>query len=440
VANEIQQFEFSEPLAAGSFTLTLGAETTAAIDWDATSAEIVSALEALTGIGAGNVQVNGWDGTTLVVEFIAAKANANIAQMTCDATSAAYDTGDVTVDITVNGVTGVQEVQTLTPSATPDGGTWTINGVTVASGEAALNTDVEAAIEDDAGANLECSVAGDIATAFVVTFDAEAPVALLEIDSTALYRLTTGSTGINNTTVVPGDALTDERQRISCDFTPSAGGFRVTWNGETTGTIAWNAVAADLQAALEALPNIGVGNVATSGVGDGTLTNTQPWDIVFIGALSQQDVAEATLEEDDLESDTVQTFDITFDVDETTAGVTPVQQQETITIPASTTGGTYTLSDDAGSTNTTAIDWDETAANIEANIESTLSLQCGVTGSGPYVVTRDTAAPHAVMTATASDVTGDVTCEESTTQEGAGVGSARSPFVSPIFRSKAFVA
>jgi hypothetical protein len=45
----------------------------------------------------------------------------------------------------------------------------------------------------------------------------------------------------------------------------SAGYFTVTVNGETTGHVAWNATAADLQTALEALPSIGAGNVVVTG-------------------------------------------------------------------------------------------------------------------------------------------------------------------------------
>lgn len=45
----------------------------------------------------------------------------------------------------------------------------------------------------------------------------------------------------------------------------NGGTFTLTFNGQTTGAIAWNADAATIQAALEALSNIGVGDITTGG-------------------------------------------------------------------------------------------------------------------------------------------------------------------------------
>ncbi len=46
----------------GTFTLTYGAYTTGALDWDLTAEELQAALEALTSIGAGNITVEGGPG------------------------------------------------------------------------------------------------------------------------------------------------------------------------------------------------------------------------------------------------------------------------------------------------------------------------------------------------------------------------------------------
>ena len=81
---------------------------------------------------------------------------------------------------------------------------------------------------------------------------------------------------------VPG-AGTDEVQTITIGGTPEAGStFRITFDGWTTAPIAWSNVNATLiaaiDAALEALPNIGTGGVTTAvgtmtaGVGTATLT------------------------------------------------------------------------------------------------------------------------------------------------------------------------
>ena len=70
------------PPTAGSFTLTKGADTTAAIAWNATAAAVQAALEAIASVGAGNVIVTRTTGTTTLaqanavytIEFIGALA------------------------------------------------------------------------------------------------------------------------------------------------------------------------------------------------------------------------------------------------------------------------------------------------------------------------------------------------------------------------------
>src|SRR3954452_12660136 len=59
------------------------------------------------------------------------------------------------------------------------------------------------------------------------------------------------------------DELTDEQQTVR--VTNATGGtFTLSWNGQTTAPIAYNATGADIDAALEALPNIGANNIQTN--------------------------------------------------------------------------------------------------------------------------------------------------------------------------------
>jgi hypothetical protein len=83
---------------------------------------------------------------------------------------------------------------------------------------------------------------------------------------------------------------TDEIQRIAIEGTPTGGTFTLSFSGSTTAPIPWNATAAQVTAALEALPTIGAGNVTASG---GPLPGT-PIDVTFIGALAGRDVAAIT--------------------------------------------------------------------------------------------------------------------------------------------------
>lgn len=63
-------------------------------------------------------------------------------------------------------------------------------------------------------------------------------------------------------------AAINEIQKLVFSTAPASGGFKVIFEGETTAVVAWNAGAAGLQAALESLSNIGVGNVVVSGTFD----------------------------------------------------------------------------------------------------------------------------------------------------------------------------
>jgi hypothetical protein len=85
-------------------------------------------------------------------------------------------------------------------------------------------------------------------------------------------------------------AGTDEISTITSDGTPAtAGDFTLTVDGATTAAIAFDATAADVQAALEALPNVAPGDVvgvATTGVdlGDASAVVTLTWGGAFAGS------------------------------------------------------------------------------------------------------------------------------------------------------------
>lgn len=87
-------------------------------------------------------------------------------------------------------------------------------------------------------------------------------------------------------------AGTNEVQTVTITGAPTGGNFTLTFNGQTTANIPWNATAAQVQAALEALSNIDPGDVAvTGGPGPGT-----PYVVTFAeqGAYSGTNVAQMT--------------------------------------------------------------------------------------------------------------------------------------------------
>jgi len=80
--------------------------------------------------------------------------------------------------------------------------------------------------------------------------------------------------------LVPYGSTTNEVQTATVGGTPTGGTFTLGYRGAVTAAIAYNAAAATVQAALEALRTIGTGNVTVSGSAGG------PYTITFVGALA----------------------------------------------------------------------------------------------------------------------------------------------------------
>jgi hypothetical protein len=67
-------------------------------------------------------------------------------------------------------------------------------------------------------------------------------------------------------------AGTSEVQTLTVTGSPTGGSFKLKFRDRMTASIAYNADAAAIQSALEALSTIGTGNVAVTGTGPFTLT------------------------------------------------------------------------------------------------------------------------------------------------------------------------
>lgn len=88
----------------------------------------------------------------------------------------------------------------------------------------------------------------------------------------------------------PYAGQTNEVQTVTITGSPTGGTYTLTYSGQTTAPIAYDAPAADVQAALAALSNVGDLDVAvTGGPGPGT-----PWVVTFKGVLGGTDVAQMT--------------------------------------------------------------------------------------------------------------------------------------------------
>jgi len=173
----------------------------------------------------------------------------------------------------------------------------------------------------------------------------------------------------------------NEVQEVELEGSPSAGTFTLSYNGQTTAGIAYNAASGAVQSALEALSNIGAENVEVTGSAGG------PWTIQFIGALKNQNLALMT---GDFSGVTGATdILITLVCNGGTAGGAGNEVQ-LLTVTGSPTGGTFTVT--YGGDTTSELEYNASAATLETALEGLSSIGSGnveVTGSsgGPYTVT-----------------------------------------------------
>lgn len=83
----------------------------------------------------------------------------------------------------------------------------------------------------------------------------------------------------------------NEVQRLTPGGTISGGTFTITFEGQTTAAIAWNATAAVVQAALEALSNVNVGDVTVTG----GPVNSAALDITYLQGLGGYNRTQVTV-------------------------------------------------------------------------------------------------------------------------------------------------
>lgn len=83
---------------------------------------------------------------------------------------------------------------------------------------------------------------------------------------------------------------TNEVQTLTEGTAMTAGTYTLSFRGATTTALAYNATAATIQSALEALPSIGVGNVTVTGGG----IDTSPATVTFVNQLGGMNVPQLT--------------------------------------------------------------------------------------------------------------------------------------------------
>jgi hypothetical protein len=186
--NEVQTITVSAALAGDTMILSLGGQSTSALAYNVSGADLQTALRGLTSIGAGNCTVTG-DGP-YAVEFVSGKA--------------LTDMGPIT------GVGGSNETQTVTLTDT-DGGTFTLTYATKTTSTInwnATTAEVREALEGLSNiANGDVSVTG-VPGAWIVEFTGNlAKTNVSEMTATDVDLTGTGH-AVNVATTHTGNTLT----------------------------------------------------------------------------------------------------------------------------------------------------------------------------------------------------------------------------------------
>lgn len=193
----------------------------------------------------------------------------------------------------------------------------------------------------------------------------------------------------------------NEKQVITLGGTTATGGtFTLTFNGETTTTIAYNAAASTVQTALEGLASYSSGDFTVTGDAGG------PYTIEFTGTLAATNVSLITASATSLTGS--------------------ANEEQTVTIINSPSGGDFTLSFNGQTT--ASIAYNAAASAVQTALEGLSGIKSGdvsVTGSagGPWAVefTGDLAKTDVSTLVANSSLTGAPSCAAATTQAGSGL-------------------
>lgn len=402
--SEVQVVTVNGGPSGGTFTLSFGGQTTGTIAYNASAATVQTALRALSTIGGTNVAVSGSAGGPYTCTFQNSLASTPLPLISGNAAGLTGSSLNATITTVTPGVTGQDLVMTVVLGDRafddPDflyyharyhnGTAWEVSAANLDknSSAATLQAALESLPSIGAG-NVQVTKLGDTLTlTFIGDLHAtNAVVTRIMQSHLAFSRDSPYFDFIYPSLVTVPTSGTNEVQRVAIAGTPTAGSFTLTWNGQTTAPIAYNASAATVKAALEALSNIGAGGLTGGG---GALPGTAV-DITFSGnGLQATDVVAMTIDFTNLKIPVVAT----------TEGVAGVSDTQTLSISGSPFGGTFTLT--IGGDTTSAIARNANAATVQSALEALAGVGSGkVTCSGGPL-------PNATITAVFDPSLGDV--------------------------------
>lgn len=204
-----------------------------------------------------------------------------------------------------------------------------------------------------------------------------------------------GAAGTN--TVKFTSSITDEVQTVTVDATE--GTYTLTYDGQTTGNIAYDAAASAVATALKALSNIGDDDVTVTGAAGG------PYTVSFIGALADTNVPAMTATATGLNP----VPSVTVATTQAGSADPAANEIQTVTV-ANAGGGTFTLTFDGQTTGNIA--YNASAATVATALKALSNIgdnDVTVTKAGSVYTVEFVgdlaAANQAEMTASAASLT-----------------------------------
>lgn len=281
--DEVQVVNVNNHPTAGTFTLTYAGQTTAPIAYNASAAVVQTALIALSNIGASDVVVTGADGGPYTVTFEGTLASTDVAQMT--GSGASLTGSGIQVTTTQAATNYIDEVQRVSLTGSPFGGTYTLTHNSETTGGIAYNADAATVLA--ALIALATPIAGD----FVVSGSAGGPWAVTfqgQYKGSNQPTLSGDPSSLSGVEVLVGTiqeavSVTNEVQTVTINGAVG-GTFTLTFDGQETANIPYNASAGIVEVELQILSTIGSGNVSVSGAPGG------PWFVEFSNDMGGQDV------------------------------------------------------------------------------------------------------------------------------------------------------
>ncbi len=267
--SEAQQVSVSGA-TGGTYKLKFEGQETAPIPFNATAAEVKAALEALSTIGPGEISIS----NSKRVTFVGTLGYTDVAQL--EAISSLQ--GNEIQKVTVNATTGTYKLKFEGEE------TAAIAFNAPASAPGGPVDSVQEALE--ALANIapgDVSVVGGPGDTggtkpYLVTFEGAYAATNVGTMSSIAGGLAGGSAAV---------ASASQFQTLTVSAT--GGTYKLKFEGQETAPIPFNATAAELKAALEALANIAPGDVSVVG-GPGDAEGTRPYLVHFEGAYATTDV------------------------------------------------------------------------------------------------------------------------------------------------------